>query len=109
MNCKPGDMARIVWPHFRAGTFVSVLSACAEEDFQMLCTVEPEWRSETGIWLCSLATGTRGINDIGLPDYFLPGDEVWVVDRYLQPIRPQADDHCEENLDHLPVRIKEAA
>lgn len=92
MNVKPGDLAKIVAPHFRAGVLVSVDSSCTAADRDTLVATESSWAECGQIWMCRLLTGSRGVNvDIGSA-YLLPGDDVWVDDKYLRRIDPKADD-----------------
>lgn len=89
MNVKTGDFAKVVPPHFRAGTFVTVLEACTAEEFAMLCAGEAEWLDAGHVWSCRLVTGSSGVMAATMANaYFLPGDEAWIADKYLRRIDP---------------------
>lgn len=82
---------------------MGVLSICSEQDFRMLCATDPEWKKVSDVWLCSLATGSRGINEGGKATYLLPGDEVWVADRYLRAIKPDDIDESKNETNVIEV------
>lgn len=104
MNVKPGDFAKIIQPHFRAGTFVTVTEACTAADLRMLCAIEPDWAHAGLVWLCRLMTGSKAIySDTGAAGYLLPGDEAWIADVYLRRIDPEADDTTEDTAERLPA------
>ena len=103
MNVKPGDFAKVIPPHFRAGTLVSVKAPCTPEDFAMLCTTDATWAAAEQVWLCSLLVGATGIDMTGARRYFFPGDEAWFEDKYLRRIDPEADDTTEDTAERLPA------
>lgn len=102
MNVKPGDFAKVVAPHSRAGVLVSVVAPCGAADFAMLCRTDAEWREAKHVWLCRLLTGSKAIvGDTGVAGYLLPGDEAWIADIYLRRIDPKADDTTDETAREL--------
>jgi hypothetical protein len=103
VNVKPGDFAKVVPPHFRAGVLVTVKEACAPTDFAMLCATDPEWSEARDVWLCALLTGSRGIEIGAGTAYLLPGDKAWIADAYLRRITPKADDTTEDAAERLPA------
>lgn len=110
MNCKPGDLAVVLPPHFRHGVIVGVIRECRSEERASLVALEKEWEVCGHVWLCRLVTASRGIDDVtGKAAYLMPGDEVWVADKYLRPIRDPGDDAVDETLQWLPSPSKEVA
>lgn len=106
MNCKPGDFAMIVAPHQRPGVLVSVVEDCSAEDLNALSASEPDWLKAGHIWACRLIGGSSGVDIEALhSSYLLPGDEVWVADQFLRPIRDPGDDAVDETLQRLPAPI----
>lgn len=104
MNCKPGVMAEVIRPHFRHGVIVEVVRECTQAERADLVTLEKEWSECGHVWLCGLATGSRGIDTAtGKAAYLLPGDEAFIADKYLRPIRDPGDDTQDETLYWLPV------
>lgn len=104
MNCKPGDLAVVVRPHFRHGAIVSVLRECSPKERDALIALEREWGECGFVWLCGMVTGSRGVdNATGRAAYLYPGDEAWIADKYLRPIRDPGDDAKDETLQWLPV------
>lgn len=102
MNVKPNDFAKVIPPHFRAGTFVTVTEACSASDLWMLCSIEPDWAHAGQVWLCRLLTGSKAIvSDTGMAGYLYPGDEAWIADVYLRRIDPEADDTTENTAERL--------
>lgn len=103
MNCKPGDMAKVIEPHFRHGAIVEVVRSCTSAERVMLIQQDPEWRAPLQIWFCKLITGSRGIDvDTGFATYLYPGAEAWFADAYLRPIRDPGEDAVDETLQRLP-------
>lgn len=110
MNCKPNDLAVVVRPHFRHGVVVGVVRGVEPRERANLIALDPAWDESGHIWLCSLVTGSRGVNDsTGQAAYLLPGDEAWIADQYLRPIRDPGDDAVDETLQWLPAPSKEVA
>lgn len=93
MNCKPGDLARIVLPYLCAemiGLHVTVVRAGAEGE--TVYTRQGEFCENTGPggvgWLC---------------EAHFPGFPCFVGDEYLRPIRDPGDDAQDETLSWKPV------
>ncbi len=103
MNCKPGDFAKVIEPHFRHGSIVEVVGDCTPEERGLLVERDPGWKSVEKVWLCRLVTGSRGINiDTGIATFLYPGAEAWFADAYLRPIRDPGDDAIDESAAWLP-------
>ena len=97
-------MAKVVRPHFRHGTIVGVLRECSLIERFSLIAMDREWRDHRIIWLCAMVTGARGLEmGTGHAAYLLPGDEGWIADEYLRPIRDPGEDTQDETLSWLPV------
>lgn len=106
MNCKPGDMAEVVRPHFRHGAIVGVQRECSPVERIFLVALDREWGECGPVWLCAMATGGRGVdNATGHAAYLYPGDEAWIADKYLRPIRDPGDDARDEMLRPLPEEV----
>jgi hypothetical protein len=104
MNVKPGEFAKVIQPHFRAGVLVTVAEACSPADFAMLCSTDAEWAGVGQVWLCRLLTGSKAIHsETGTAGYLVPGDESWIADVYLRRIDPEADDTTEDTAERLPA------
>lgn len=76
MNCKPGDLAMIVKDEKseNLGKLVRVIGKCH------LC--------EEGEWLCEALCNIQSeYFYTGLPYMTVPGEDVWIYDNCLRPIR----------------------
>ena len=103
MNCKPGEMAKVVEPHFRHGSIVEVVRDCSPEERAQLIEHDTGWSAVGQVWLCKLITGSRGLDfDTGFATYLYPGAEAWFADMYLRPIRDPGDDTTDESAAWLP-------
>jgi len=103
MNYKPGDMARIVAPAptHTVGHIVEVLGVATPEDAASV--VRYDWRyAGEFLWVCKTVAGIRGVNQSGQRAYFMPGEEAFIPDAWLRPIRP-GDDAVDEALQRLPA------
>lgn len=102
-NVKPGQMAKIIKPHFRHGSIVEVMRDSTQEERNELVALEAEWALAGKTWLCRLITGSRGIDiDTGAATYLYPSDEAWIADMYLRPIGGLSDDAIDESRAWLP-------
>jgi hypothetical protein len=104
MNVKPGEMAKIVQPHLRHGGIVEVVRAGALSEIAALVAHDPSWRVCGHVWFCRLMTGSKSIDiETGHQSYVYPGDDCWIADIYLRPIRGAGDDEADDTLLELPV------
>jgi hypothetical protein len=99
MNCKPGDLARIVSPYQRKehiDLFVTVVRA----------GVDGHWMAaRNGGWSLNSGDGSHGwVCDANRPDF-----PCFIDDKYLRPLRDPGDDAQDETLQWLPVPSKEGA
>lgn len=90
-NVSKGDFAKVVGDHARAGVLVAVLEAPTRAEHRDLVALDAGWGRIGVVWLCRLLQGTRGHDMRGKPAYFLPGEDAFIADCYLQRIDPETD------------------
>lgn len=92
MNCKPGDIARVV-------------ADCANRDalLQVLDSVD----CEPGYWRCKALQSMTGYLGHHMAGVYPPGTIGWEKDINLRPIRDPGDDAKDETLEWLPVPSRE--
>lgn len=108
MNCKPGDLARIIHPR-EYGRIVTVLYAAPSgEDFTL-----PDGQKHKAIppggWVCE-AAGEGFVARVWIRDGQTTtrvAKYVCIYDEYLRPIRDPGDDARDETLEWLTVPNKQ--
>lgn len=102
-NVKPGQIAKIIKPHFRHGSILEVVRDSTQQEREALIALEVEWSLSRKVWLVRLITGSRGVDSgTGSAIYLYPGEEAWIDDAYLRPINDPGDDAADESRAWLP-------
>ena len=92
MNCKPGDIARIVADCGNRDALVRVLD---DEDCR------------PGVWRCEALQSLKAYVGNECRGIFPAGTVAWELDTNLRPIRDPGDDARDETLEWLPVPSRE--